>query len=122
MNRIPVLRGWQCQIAFVQDAGAFSQMKWVTVGYGRLVGAIIEGKLEIRSEMFCFSSPAGCRLSLGNADSGQGDPRRRITSRKSLDQALRDFVGDFDRFKFSQRPGIGPAFALSMVRWPRCHG
>jgi hypothetical protein len=60
---------------------------------------------------------AGFRSSFRNADTDQGDPRRRITRRKGLNQALSDFVGVRGRFNFSQKPGIRVAFAASKVRW-----
>jgi hypothetical protein len=61
-----------------------------------------------RLGMLCVSSAVGSRLPLGNADPGDGGPRRRITRRKSVDQALDYFffVDRCGRFNFSQRPDI----------------
>jgi hypothetical protein len=43
--------------------------------------------------------------SLGNADTGQGYPSRRVARRKSFDQALIDFV---DRFNLQGPVGARP--------------
>ena len=64
--------------------------------------------------MSCFSGAAGLRLApLGNADTGQGYPSRRVARRKSFDQALIDFV---DRFNL-QGPGGCPAFSALMAQY-----
>ena len=80
-----------------------------------------EPAMLYRSGLSCFSGAAGLRLaSLGNADTGQGYPRRGIARRKGLDQALGDVV-DRGCFNRSRGPGIGPALAASLVRYPCCH-
>jgi hypothetical protein len=63
-----------------------------------------------QSEMHGFESGAGCRQSVRNADTGQG-PRWRIARRKSIDPRLGDFVGNRDRFNFSERPGVCPGLS-----------
>jgi hypothetical protein len=73
-----------------------------------------------RSGTWCFSGAAGLRLaSLGNANAGQGYPRRGIARRKSFDQALNDFVF-VDRFNL-RGPGVCPAPSALMVQYPGRH-
>ena len=77
----------------------------------------------------CVSCAVGSRLPLGNADPGDGDPRRRIIRRKSVDQALDYlffvqaldyffFVDGRGRFNVSQRQDSCRAFAPSAPQCP----
>src|SRR5258705_8488003 len=92
MKLIPILWGWQRQK---------------------------NGKRSIRQSARPFSSRTDFCPSVGNADTGQGDPSWRITRRKGLNQALNDviFIGGRDQINFLQRPDIRPTFVASMVRW-----
>jgi hypothetical protein len=115
------------QIGF-RIARRWSPRKKISYVVYRTLLAQLEGELSTlcRSAMSFFWRGAGRLLSLGNADTGQGDPGWRITRRKSIDQALSDFVGDRDRFNIcrlniSKRPGICPAFSASTVQCPGRH-
>jgi hypothetical protein len=127
MNLIPVFRSWQRKLDFA-SRGAGPRVKRGSYVVYRTLLAQFEGELSIlcRSAMSFFWRGAGRLLSVGNADTGQGDPGRRIARRKSIDQALSDFVGDRDRFNIcrlniSKRPGICPAFSASTVQCPGRH-
>src|SRR3981081_54667 len=119
MNLIPVFRSWQRKLDFASRGDGPRVKKGSYVVYRTLL-AQLEGELSTlcRSAMSFFWSGAGRLLSLGNADTGQGDPGGGVTGRKIMDRVWADFVGDRDCFNFcllnfSKRPGICPAFSAS---------